>query len=185
MKKKILVSVAAAALVLCCVIGGTLAWLTDRTDSVVNTFAVGNVDITLGETTTAYKMVPGYVIEKDPKVSVKAGSEDCWLFVKVDKSENFDNFMAFDMASGWTALNGENGVFYREVKTVDTNREFPVLKDNQVTVKDIVVKEQMDELTEATKPTLTFTAYAVQQYKSNTETFSPAEAWETVSIPAV
>ena len=62
MKKKIFVPVVAAALALCCAIGGTLAWLTDKTDPVVNTFTVGNVDITLAETTgQEYKMVPGCV----------------------------------------------------------------------------------------------------------------------------
>ena len=29
----------------------------------------------------------------------------------------------------------------------------------------------------AVKPTLTFTAYAVQLYKSNSAKFTPAEAW--------
>ena len=64
-------------------IGGTLAWLTAKTEAVKNTFTVGNINITLTETTTNYKMVPGQTIAKDPKVTVKAGSEACWLFVKI------------------------------------------------------------------------------------------------------
>lgn len=92
MKKKVL-SIVAVVLVLCCAIGGTLAWLTDKTDPVVNTFTVGDINIELKETTTNYKMVPGNTITKDPKVTVKANSEACWLFVKVEKSSNFDSFI--------------------------------------------------------------------------------------------
>lgn len=191
MKKKILVSAVAAALVLCCAIGGTLAWLTAQTNPVINTFTVGNVDLTLTETTgPTYKMVPGCTIKKDPTVTVTKDSEDCWLFVKVEKSTNFDTFMTYAMADGWEQLKNAEGqdvadVFYREVKTGEANQEFAVLKDNQVAVKDSVDKSLMDGLTKETYPTLTFTAYAVQQHKGNAEgtveNFTPAEAWKQVS----
>lgn len=180
MKKKVLASVA-AALVLCCVNCGTLAWLTDKTDSVVNTFTVGNVDIELKETTENYKMIPGCTIAKDPTVTVTKDSEDCWLFVKVEKSENFDTFMTYDMANGWTPLEGESGVFYHQVTNSAADQTFAVLKDNSVTVNDTVDKAMMDDLKSDTFPTLTFTVYAVQQHKSSEADFSPAEAWKTVS----
>ena len=179
MKKKLFISVVAVALVACFAIGGTLAWLTDKTDPKVNTFTVGDIDITLAETTSNYKMIPGYTIAKDPKVSVTADSEDCYLFVKVEESENFDNFMTYTMADGWTEL--ETGVYYRVVKNSDTPREFYVLADNQVTVKGEVTKEMLNDLTEGTYPTLTFTAYAVQLHKNNTQDFTAAEAWAAVN----
>ena len=48
-------------------VGGTLAWLTDSTQEVKNTFTTSDIDITLAETTgTSYKMVPGFTITKDP-----------------------------------------------------------------------------------------------------------------------
>ena len=162
MKKKVL-SIVAVVLVLCCAIGGTLAWLTDRTNPVVNTFTVGDINIELTETTTNYKMVPGNTISKDPKVTVKANSEACWLFVKVEKSSNFDNFMTYEMADGWTALPGVAGVYYREVAATTTATEFSVLKDNSVLVKNTVTKADLNALTQNTFPTLTFTAYAVQK----------------------
>ena len=74
MKKKITLLLS-LALAVAIGIGGTLAWLTDKTESKVNTFTVGNIDIDLTETTTNYKMVPGQTIDKDPKVTVEAGSE--------------------------------------------------------------------------------------------------------------
>ena len=51
-------------LVLSFTIGGTLAWLTDTTEPVTNTFTYGDINITLAETTEVYKMVPGNSISK-------------------------------------------------------------------------------------------------------------------------
>lgn len=160
MKKKVWLSVAAIALVLCCAIGGTLAWLSAKTDSVKNTFTVGDINIDLTETTgETYKMVPGNTLGKDPKVTVNAGSEACWLFVKVEESENFDAFMTCAIADGWTALSGVGGVYYREVPATDADTDFTVLKNNQVIVKEDVTKQQLQGVKD-NLPTMTFTAYA-------------------------
>ena len=67
-------------------VGGTLAWLLDSTDKIENTFSPSSIDVTLSETTQAYKMVPGWTIAKDPKVQISADSEDCYLFIKVEKT---------------------------------------------------------------------------------------------------
>ena len=191
MKKKSLALVLALAMIVVCVVGGTLAWLIDKTDPVKNTFTYGDINIKLEETgTTAaadgsatkeFKMIPGYTIAKDPKVTVLAGSEKCYLFVKVDKSANFDTFMTYNMADGWTALTGVNGVYYRVVDASATNQEFGVLKNDKVTVSGDVTKAMLNALTEATQPTLTFTAYACQYMKNNTEHFTAADAWAKVN----
>lgn len=182
MKKKSLALVLALAMIVVCVVGGTLAWLTATTGSVKNTFTYGDINITLAESDDLdLKMVPGYTIAKDPKVTVKAGSEKCYLFVKVEKSSNFDSFMTYTMATGWTALTGVDGVYYRIVDASATNQEFGVLKDNQVTVRGDVTKTMLNDLTEATQPTLTFTAYACQYMKNGTENFTAAEAWAEVN----
>ena len=176
MKKKLTVSLAVLALVACMAAGATLAWLTAKTSSVTNTFTYGDINIELKETTgTSYKMVPGNTIAKDPKVTVKANSEECWLFVKVEKSTNFDEFMEYSIASGWTALAGVDGVYYREVTSSTTDTEYYVLSGNLVTVKDSVTKEDFAGL-KGTMPTLTFTAYACQ--KDNVST--AADAWNLV-----
>ncbi len=178
MKKK-LTTVLAIVLVVALSVAGTYAYLTDKTDAVENTFTVGNVDIKLAETTgDSYKMVPGTTIDKDPKVTVEANSEDCWLFVKVEKSANFDDFLTCNMAEGWTALDGVNGVFYRQVAASGTDQDFAVLANNKVSVKSDVTKDMMDAIKEgtATNPTLTFTAYACQTAGINTA----AAAWDEV-----
>lgn len=181
--KALLLTFGAVLLVAASVLG-TLAWLTAETNEVKNIFTVGNINIKLTETTTDFKMVPGCTIVKDPKVTVRAGSEDCWLFVKIVKSENLDSFITYNVAEGWTALTDVDGVYYHKVTAATTNDTvFDVLADNQVTVKDTVTKEMMDELkvSGATQPTLTFTAYACQLYKSNGVEFDAAEAWTQVS----
>lgn len=182
MKKKFLIPIMILILVIG-VVGGTLAWLTDKTETVTNTFTVGNVDINLAENTgTEYKMVPGTTLDKDPKVTVSADSEACWLFVKVektggtvtvkepnengelvDKTKSFDDFITYSMADGWTALDGNEGVYYREVEAATAAQPFYVLKDNQVVIKGTVSKDMMDAVTTQTQPTLAFTAYAVQK----------------------
>ena len=177
MKKKLTVSLAVLALVACMAAGATLAWLTAKTSSVTNTFTYGDINIELKETTgESYKMVPGNKIAKDPKVTVKANSEACWLFVKVEKSDNFDKFMTYGIASGWTALDGVDGVYYREVTSSTTDTEYYVLSGNLVTVKDSVTKEDFAGL-KGTMPTLTFTAYACQKDNVTTAT----QAWNLIN----
>ena len=181
MKKKVL-SIVAVVLVLCCAIGGTLAWLTAKSEVVTNTFAPSNIKIELKENTgTQYKMVPGQTIAKDPAAKVLAGSEECWLFVKLEKSENFDTFMTYEMANGWEEVTGAPGVYARKVLTANFGTAYSVLKGDQVTVKGTVNEGMMNGLTTANYPTLTITAYASQLHKNATETFSASEAWNNIT----
>ena len=186
--KKLAVMLASLALVLCTVIGGTLAWLVTETAPVVNTFTYGDINITLKETdtnkdgdndpnTNTYPMVPGHTITKDPKVTFKANSEDAWLFVKLQKTANFDDFMTYAMADGWTKLDNVDGVYYREVSKAAQDAEFTVIKDDTVTVKGEVTKGMLNALDvngARNYPKLTVTAYAVQR-DSNIAT--AADAW--------
>lgn len=181
MKKKSLALLLAIAIVVVGAVAGTVAWLTDKTPSVTNTFTTSDINIELKETKNNFQMIPGWNIEKDPKVTVKADSEACYLFVKLEKSTNFDTFMTYEMADGWTALPGNDGVFYREVAAATADTTYEVLRDNQVTVKGTVTKAQMNALTADTYPTLTVTAYASQLYKNNTEKFTAAAAWANIA----
>lgn len=187
MKKKSLALIVALVLAVGCIIGGTLAWLTAQTDNVVNTFTTSDINITLTETEEVYKMVPGWTIHKDPKVTVEAGSEKCYVFVELVKSSNFDTFMTYEMADGWTQLKDANdnnvaGVFYRVVDTTNMGTPIGVLKNDQVSVLGTVTKANMNDLKENTKPTLTVTAYASQYYKNASESFTEIEAWNNIKI---
>lgn len=156
----------AVTLLIGCAIGGTVAWLTAKTDPVVNTFTYGDINIKLTETTGKdYKIIPGVDIPKDPKVTVNANSEACWLFVKVEETGTFvADKVTYSIADGWTQGDGTNipeNVYYREVGAVTGDTDFVVLKDNKVTVSNTLTKEDIKSIT--TNPTLTFTAYAVQK----------------------
>ena len=189
MKKKIVSLVLVFAMALALGIGGTIAWLTDKTETVTNTFTVGNIDITLKETKNDFKMVPGSEIEKDPKVTVKGGSEACWLFVKIEESDNLDDFITYAVATGWTELTEGSGVYYREVAASDADQPFAVIGNkgfdgksefvaDKVLVNEDVTKDDLQAVKETNKPTLSFTAYAVQ--KENIAT--AAAAWE-IAVP--
>lgn len=182
MKKKVLALVLAMVLLVVGVAAGTLAWLTSKSDTVTNTFTTSNITVELSEITgTTYKMVPGFEIDKDPTVTVKAGSEDCYLFVKLDESANFNDFLTYTVGNGWISLDGEDGVYYRVVEASSADQSFAVLEDNKVTVWSTVTKGMMNGLTQDTYPTLTVSAYASQLYKSAGQEFTAAEAWANVN----
>ena len=135
-----------------------------------------------------YKKVPscaytvaGYTITKDPKATVLAGSEECWLFVKIEKSANFDQYLTYTPATGWELVTGTDNVYARKVTTADFGTAFSVLQNDQVTVKGTVTEGMMTSLTTASYPTLTITAYATQLHKSATEDFTAVDAWAAAS----
>ena len=166
---------------------GTLAWLFDKTDPIVNTFTYGDINITLNETddgdgdllSNLYDMIPNTKIDKDPIVTVLKDSEDCYLYVELKESDNFDDFMTYEVAEGWTLLEGYEGIYYREVSkdvVSENDFEYAVLNGNAVFVKAEVTKQQLEVLTEDTYPTLKIKAYAIQKASMN----NALEAWEII-----
>lgn len=185
---KVFLSLLALVLVAGCAVGGTIAWLTATTEPVVNTFTYGKIKIELTETKPENKqatIIPGVNISKDPKVTVKADSEACWLFVKVAEKGTFvANKVNYSIANGWTKGDGTDiptNVYYRSVSASDGNQDIYVLAGDAtypngvVTVSENLTKADVNSV--ATQPTLTFTAYAVQKDGINTA----AEAWAKVS----
>lgn len=201
MKKKAIALAMALTVSIGCAVGGTLAWLVSSPDEVTNTFSTSNVGVTLTETTggnnhDGYIMTPGCDIAKDPKVTVTAGSEDCYVFVKVMESDNFDNFMTYTVDSAWTSCSAKNAkttFYYQKVtrsqidsgwsdyiltgKNITVGESQPYL-NGFVTVKDTVTKTMMNGLTGGsnnddsvtstnTYPKLTFQVAAIQLYKTN------------------
>ena len=209
MKKNVGISYKAFAVILAAVlilggtIGGTMAWLIDDTTAVKNTFTDSDVDIVFNENTNNYQMIPGHTIDKDPTVTVNANSEKCYLFVKIDESENYGDYLKYavkiDGDKEWRTFEDANkntvkGVYYRIVEKSESKQTFSILgsgsydngsdgsfswSDNQVLVKPEVTKEMMNAIKEnaESKPTLTFTTYAVQYMKNNDTSFNVAEAW--------
>lgn len=178
-----------ACLMIFSVIGGSLAWLMTSTDPIVNVFTYGDIRITLTETKGEelgdgryFKMTPGKVIEKDPKISVLADSEDCWLFVKIDESSDkaLSDYIEYAIADGWTALQEAPGVYFRTVDNSAEAQTFSVLKDDKITVKGSVTSEMLQALNSTNYPKMTFTGYAVQRDMSIDAIDSAAEAWALI-----
>ena len=161
-------------------VGGTAAWLAAKSDPIASTFTFGDINITLTETNhqEQTKIIPGVDIKKDLKVTVKADSVDCWLFVRVKETGTFvDGKVTYAMDDSWIQGNGTQipeEFYYREVRAVTADREFPVLKGDKITVSKTLTKADIQNI--VNNPTLTFTAYAVQMEGINTA----AEAWATI-----
>ena len=198
--KKMLLVLVAGIFVLGSVAAGSLAWLIDETDPLTNTFVYGDINIDLYETdtgldqdndarTNTYKMMPGEDIIKDPKVTVMQSSEDCWLFVKLEKLNGFDEFMEYTVLVGdndWKVLDAINhpGVYYRTVSSEevsDADKVFSIIQNDKVTVKGDVTKQMLNELTDETYPRLKVTAYAVQRSETIDAIDTAIEAWALTS----
>ena len=207
--RRALLSISLVLVVAFAAVGGTIAWLTDTTSEIKNTFTVGNVDIKLDESQytrtedengnvtgtygerveegNSYPLIPGNSYNKDPKVSVTAGSETCYLFVQYIGPESVDNVEFTPNWGDWTRLtvNDTNGVagdvYWRIVKSADTTREFFLLTEktdedgNKYTIK------VDSDATSATAFEMKYKAFAVQKENFN----SAALAWEEVSDQAM
>lgn len=202
LRKKLWITIACLSVILCTLVTGSIAWLTDKTPEVKNTFTPSNITVQISETNFAlgsdgnyskeFKMIPGKTYAKDPKVTVSTDIP-CYVFVKVEENlgawageGNFSDFFTYSVRTGdneWTAVPNTTGVYYIETSA---NTVKYILADGtgdyvngQITVSGAVTKEMMEKLyvTGAAMPTLTFTAYACQK-----EGFAnAATAWAEVN----
>ena len=175
MKKKLILAI----LCLLCVCGvsasATLAYLIAAPAPVENTFTIGQIDITLDETTgNSYQLIPGATVKKDPKVTVKSGSENCWVFVQVETANGLDQYITYGINDGWTSLGGFAGVYYLQYYQSNADQTYSVLKDDQIAINDALTEDKMNAITVA--PTFTVTAYAVQSHSVE----SAVDAWNIV-----
>ena len=194
--KALLLTLCAVALVVATVFG-TMAYLTS-TDTVTNTFTVGNVAITLDEAkvdtdgkavTPAervkennYKLMPGHTYTKDPTVHVAANSENSYIFVKLDNGiANFEAATSTTeggykkiaeqiTANGWAKLEGVDGVYYKEYTSSNAVTDIKVFE----TFKIADNANTTDGWGQLSGATVTVTAYAVQKDGFDTAT----AAWD-------
>lgn len=124
---KAVVFLMALVLLIGCGVGGTLAWLMDKTEAVTNTFTVGDVTLTLKESpitittdgtvtygtpvenvSNQYHALPGATYKKDPVVTLDANSEKCYLFVKFEYTNDAGTYYTYasnlNTDNGWTKL---------------------------------------------------------------------------------
>ena len=201
--RRILLTLACAVLLVSLSVGATLAYLTSTTGVVENTFTVGKVKIDLDEakvdvygdevanadrvTENVYKLLPAHEYTKDPIVYVKAGSEQCYVFVKVVNQiaaiEDSANTIAAQMtANGWHQLvvdgaDVENVFYYKDVvdaRTATADIKLPVFKTFKISAdvlngvdegetKDPSKLYITDYTTEDNDTVVTIQAYAIQK----------------------
>lgn len=191
-KSKALLLIFCAVLLVCVSVFGTMAYLTSK-DAVINTFTVGSVKIKLDEAkanadgslvagadrvkANEYKLIPGHTYNKDPMVTVLAGSESSYvkMTVTVTKSAELDEigvdlldvFAGYDEANWIYKGNTEDTTantrtyefWYKEaVAATDSDVELDALFD-QVVVPGEITNEQLDTIDGMT---INVKAYAIQ-----------------------
>lgn len=205
-KKAMLMTLCAIILVVATVFG-TMAYLTSD-DEVKNTFTVGNVAIKLDEApvdvngkatagdrvkANSYKLLPGHTYDKDPTVTVLAGSETSYVKMTVtfSKANELDAIFAPDGANltsifkgydaaNWIAKGNTKDAtantrtyefWYKEAVGASTaDVELDALFDS-ITVPGTITKEQLATIEGMT---ITVNAYAIQA-----DGFDTADAaWE-------
>ena len=201
MKKtsKVLTLLLCAVLLIAGTVAGTVAYLSDSSETVTNTFSVGNIDIEmkehalgadgkLSDAETAeedsYKILPGTQQPKDPFVRVLKDSEDCWVFVQVWEVNNAASdslrYVSWEIDDQWTLLKTENNVstYYLTLNHAmsDEDEEYNVLKDKTVSYSENLTKDMIDALGENV-PQLVFKGFAVQLGAASTA----ADAWAQVA----
>ena len=143
MKKK-LMTVLALVLVIAMSVAGTYAYLTS-TDTVKNTFTVGNVQIKLDEAAAnadgtlvdgadrvdanSYKLLPGHKYAKDPMVTVLAGSESSYVKMTVTFSKAAELDAIFDpnganLLSIFGGYDRTNWIYKGNTKNADNTRTY-------------------------------------------------------------
>lgn len=166
----------ALTMVVGCAVDGTVAWLVSESESSVSTFTLGDINIKLTEAESEsqpLKIIPGVEITRSLKVTVEPNSEACWLFVKVEGT-NWSHFpdangtakVSYSVAGGtddWKALEGNPGVYYREVSAEDAKTGVEYDVNCNVTVSQMLTKAEVNSIAAETQPQLSFTAYAVQR----------------------
>lgn len=193
MKKKIVSVCLVVCLLATAIIGTTLAYFTDE-KAVTNTFTTGDVTIKLEETDVdtngvatgdgrkeegnAYHLLPGKTYIKDPIVTVNAGSEECYVFVRVNNTlsgiesnaEGYDSIADQMAANGWSQLNaGDETLFVYEATVTapaDEGVELPVFQSFTI---------DADLETVAEPGPIEIIAYAVQAEGFNG---SAQDAWD-------
>lgn len=178
-KVKIIILVILGVIVLGTITAGTYAWLSGKTKLLNSSFTYGDIKISINDSNDSnnYEIMPGTIITKDTSVSVKAKSEDCWLYVKIDKSTNFDEFMTYEVADGWISLEDNDNVYYREVSKMASDQKYNVIKNNVINVKSELTRQMIDSISE-NYPTLTVTAYAVQRDNNIDALNNALDAWQ-------
>lgn len=195
-KSKALLLTLCAVLLVAASVLGTMAYLTS-TDTVTNTFTVGKVEIKLDETdvtnptgsrvqANSYKLMPGTTYTKDPTVTVKAGSEESYVRMKVTFN-NATKIIALctdpEFADEVTGV--ENAYpLIRMVKFVEANaaKWDGIIPDNMVETEDMLADAKYFAY-DKTADTLTYIFYYRETVTAPTADVVLPVLFDTIKVP--
>ena len=205
-KKKILTAALASTLAATVIAGaGTFAYLQANTGTITNKFgknAKEGLDITLTETGVTldnegngekiYEIKPNQQDDKDPTVTV-TNNIDVFTFVEISDKTTLDNnkIVNYLVDEGWTKMTDEladdelvndevTDVYYRIVAADADNKEFPVIKDNEITYARNVAGDKIDN----DDVTIAFQAFCIDKAPfvedGKQEIVSAADAYKAI-----
>ena len=205
-KKKILTAALASTLAATVIAGaGTFAYLQANTGTITNKFgknAEEGLDITLTETGVTldnegngekiYEIKPNQQDDKDPTVTV-TNNIDVFTFVEISDKTTLDNnkIVNYLVDEGWTKMTDEladdelvndevTDVYYRIVAADADNKEFPVIKDNEITYARNVTGDKIDN----DDVTIAFQAFCIDKAPfvedGKQEIVSAADAYKAI-----
>lgn len=124
MKKKLVSALITLCLTATVMVGATLAYYSAQTDELVNTFTVGNVDITVTEPNwdpeEGEALVPGTKVEKDPMIT-NVGSSAGYMMLKIDGMEEMASMGFLAMTDNAEGYNTADWVLVDEQGNVRTD----------------------------------------------------------------
>ncbi len=184
--KKTLTIALSMVLVAAIAVTGTLAFLTDKSEVLINKFTFGDTEVEIAEpkwdvalaengVDGAMKVVPGQTVDKDPTITVK-GSEEVYVYAYVNNA--LSEYVTIGATgANWTAVDGLTGLYrYHETVTPDegTGTKLQELF-TQVTISNTVTEETLAGDNPFTDGTITVQAY-VHQAAEATQSIADAAA---------
>lgn len=191
MNKKSLTTALALTIVASLAVGGTIAWITDSTETTKSTFSVGDINISIDASDAytnhnnelLYDVMPGSAITVDPRVIVEPNSEYHWLFVNVEGVNNevtglTDGVLDYEIDTAiWTPVAGSDTVWYTAVdaQTAARGKTYGILESDSVVVNSNITKDMLSVVANAaTKPYIEVKAFAHQQANTDLATATAA-----------
>ena len=200
-KSKALLLTLCAVLPIAASVLGTMAYLTS-TDTVTNTFTVGKVEIKLDEAkvnadgipvegaarvqANSYKLMPGNTYTKDPTVTVKAGSEESYVRMKVTFNNAKEIIALCTDPEYADEVTGAENAFplIRMVKFVEANaaKWDGIIPDNMVEMEDMLLMPKYFAY-DKTADTLTYIFYYRETVTAPTADVVLPVLFNSITVP--
>lgn len=208
-KTKLISSAISLMLIVCFAITGTVAWLIDATEEVTDTFTFGEVEIKLIDldssatdntwansvhagndglyTANKFKLIPGATLTFNPAVQVVDGSEDCYIFVKIEPQSGLEKYTTINLGSGWVKVDDASNIYAYGTESVMTKTSAGNKTTGFVYNGTLVVNSSVTsaDVKDATDLTVKVTAYAIQADHLTNNVVKPVDVWALIGAQGI